>query len=94
VSYRFWSRAQVVALVALGAMVLVLAIFAFVTHSALCSFKGDLESRVAVSQAILDDNEGQEIIRAFGLEIPRDQAESQLANQRRTLESLNALYCW
>ena len=58
------------------------------THSALCSFKNDLEVRRDSQQGYLDAMQGREI---FG--IPREVIEQSVRNISATLDSLEELSC-
>lgn len=92
-THRFWSMVELLAVVAVGVTVLVLALFAFVTHDALCSFKSDLDQRTLTAERLLTENQGP-VIEVFGLEIPRDELEREYLSRKRALDSLDGLYCW
>lgn len=62
------------------------------TQVALCAFKADLEQRASANRKLLDADLGDPL-HIYGLEVPRSQLESNLANQERSLASLSALTC-
>lgn len=62
------------------------------THAALCAFKSDLARRTRNGQRILSRHDG-DVIRIYGLRIPRSQLRSSVQNQQRTLRSLRHLDC-
>lgn len=86
------SNIQTCALVLLLGSVIALGVLAWMSQSALCALRGDLENRAAANQELLD-TQRDPIIRAYGLHIPRSVIRTNLNSQRATLRSLNGLYC-
>lgn len=62
------------------------------THSALCSFRRDLSDRVQSSSSFLAVHH-EAHIKIGSLTVDRSTLVTQLMNQRRTLDSLDALHC-
>lgn len=58
-------------------------------HDSLCTFRGDLVTRVEQGKQYVKDN--PQILKEFG--INRKQYESQLAQQQQTIDSLDDLDC-
>ncbi len=85
--YRFWAGIQLVATLALLVAVVVLTFYAFRTHDALCTLKGDLQRRHdAGVQYLVDHPEGIAGISAADL-------QRSLTAQQSTLDSLHSLSC-
>jgi hypothetical protein len=77
------------------AMYVLLLLVTIPQHAALCSFKGDLERRIATNEHFLslsDEEREVEYGAAFG-DIPDDTIRQSVANQRATLDSLGLLIC-
>lgn len=74
--------------VALGALAVYVYFEASQAHSALCTFRDDLEARADNTDAYLDKHH-EKIL----LGVPRATFVQSLANQRKTLASLNDLSC-
>lgn len=89
-SLSVYSKVQLGALGALLLSVVVLGLLALQTHNAICSFRGDLEQRIENNQVLLNDHPGDQIISAYGLQIPRTVLENNLRGQRATLASLDS----
>lgn len=71
---------------------LVVAYTAVTNQRALCSFKGDLQTRADQASKILADHHGK-VIHVYGITIDRATVAAQLANQEQTLRSLGSLRC-
>lgn len=69
-------------------VILVVGASEYRTHQALCSFRDDLEQRVVQTQDYLATHPAQTL---FG--VPRKTLLLNVANQERTLRSLDGLYC-
>lgn len=62
-------------------------------HDALCVFRSDLADRRDQTQKLLDEQPDADPVVVYGLRIPRDQLESNVKNQNRSVEALLTLDC-
>lgn len=90
-SLRRLGLVQLAAIGVLAVSIGALAYFSIAAHSALCTFKSDLEQRLAANKALLEED--GPIITAYGLRVPRGVLETNVRSQEATVESLDQLHC-
>ena len=77
----------------IAALALAFTLISLQTHTALCTFRADLEKRVEATEKFLHDNPHLTSLRFGSAVVTRGQLLVQARTQRATLKSLDELNC-